>query len=400
MKTTEWDIVIAGGGPAGLEAAAAAAQTGCSVLVLEQSSQIGMPTRTSGGSFISEMQALGVPEHLYHPIRSCRFIAPEQSVIFEYSVPRLCVMDVCGVFQFLAQRAANAGAHIALGTAALSPILENGVVLGVRAKDRTNRERMIRSRLVIDATGYHALLLKQTPANPRFSRFGVGAEYDLFAPRYNQDEALLIVGNQIAPAGYAWMLPWGNARVRVGVGVIHPDSDAKPDRYLEALIQNASRWDVELEGAQPIEHHFGLIPSSGLADSFISDGILAAGDAAGQASALVGEGIRWAMKAGQMAGAIAACAIRCGDVSTRFLRQYEARWRSEYGRNLAIAYEINKRIAGWRDTEWNRGAELLRLLTSEQFAHALASNFMARWTAALLLSHPISIGKSLRHLVL
>jgi len=399
MKTTEWDIVIAGGGPAGLEAAAAAAQAGCSVLVLEQSSQIGMPTRTSGGSFISEMQALGIPENLYHPVRSCRFIAPEQSAVFKYPVPQLCVMDVRGVFQFLAQRAANAGAHIALATTALSPILENGVVRGVRAKDRTSRERMIRSRLVIDATGYRALLLKQTTADPSFSRFGVGAEYDLFAPRYNQDEALLIVGNQIAPAGYAWMLPWGNARVRVGVGVIHPDSDANPDRYLEALIQNASRWDVELEGAQPIEHHSGLIPSSGLAQSFVSDGILAAGDAAGQASALVGEGIRWAMKAGQMAGGTAARAIRCGDVSASFLRQYEAQWRSAYGRDLAIAYEINKRIAAWGDTEWNRGAELLRLLTAEQFAHALASNFIARWTAALLFSHPVAIGKSLRHLM-
>ncbi|MGH9655631.1 MAG: FAD-dependent oxidoreductase, partial [Bryobacteraceae bacterium] len=46
----ETDIVIAGGGPAGLEAATAAAQAGCRVTLLEQSNQIGTPTRTSGGS--------------------------------------------------------------------------------------------------------------------------------------------------------------------------------------------------------------------------------------------------------------------------------------------------------------------------------------------------------------
>jgi digeranylgeranylglycerophospholipid reductase len=384
----ETDIVIAGGGPAGLEAATTAAQVGCRVTLLEQSSQIGTPTRTSGGSFIPEMEALGVPPSLYHPVRRCRFVAPERSAVFSYPDPVLCVLDVRAVFQFLALRAAAAGASILVGTTAVEPILHRSVVRGIRAKDQVHQEFAIDARVVVDATGYRSSLLKQTPAGPACKRFGVGAEYDLFAPHYDQDEALLIVGNQTAPAGYAWMLPWGGNRVRVGVGVIHPDATARPEAHLDALVENASAWNVDLRGAQPMEYHFGLIPSEGLAETFVSDGILAAGDAAGQASALVGEGIRWAMKAGRMAGSVAADAVRTNDCSAHFLQRYQTQWRSEYGKNLAIAYEINKRISAWRDTDWNAGAELLSLLTSEQFAQALASHFLARWTARFLLANP------------
>src|SRR5438128_1337000 len=105
------DVVIAGGGPGGLAAAEAAARQGCSVIVVEQSNEFGTPTRTTGGSFIPEMQKLGIPSHLYHPIRTCRFVAPNNGAAFTYEQPLLCILDVRGVFQFLAQRAAGAGAR-------------------------------------------------------------------------------------------------------------------------------------------------------------------------------------------------------------------------------------------------------------------------------------------------
>ena len=55
-----WDAVIAGAGPAGLSAAERLASRGCSVLVLEQNHEVGSPIRTSGGSFIDELDALGI----------------------------------------------------------------------------------------------------------------------------------------------------------------------------------------------------------------------------------------------------------------------------------------------------------------------------------------------------
>src|SRR5579871_1970536 len=115
------DIIIAGGGPAGLSAAETAARRGARVLVLEQNHEIGSPIRTSGGSFIDELDALGIPAHLYHPISRVRFTSPGNAASFDYPKPTLCVIDVRGVFQFLAERAIVAGARIRLSTAATTP---------------------------------------------------------------------------------------------------------------------------------------------------------------------------------------------------------------------------------------------------------------------------------------
>jgi len=135
MPLNAMDAVVAGAGPAGLAAAETLARRGRSVMVLEQNHEIGSPIRTSGGSFIDELDALGIPSRLYHPISRVRFISPNNSAAFEYSKPALCVIDVRAVFQFLAERAIEAGARIRLATAATAPILDGGAVTGVRTRD-------------------------------------------------------------------------------------------------------------------------------------------------------------------------------------------------------------------------------------------------------------------------
>src|SRR5262249_40523347 len=145
--------------------------------------------------------------------------------------------------------------------------------------------------IVIDAGGYKAAFSKSASLHPGFERFGVGAEQELIAPRCRQDEAVLIVGSRYAPAGYGWVFPWGNSRGRVGVGVLHADSDANPREHLAVFTREAGQVGVDLTDSTVVEDHFGLIPSDGLPKRLVSDGIMAVGDAAGQPSLVVGEGI-------------------------------------------------------------------------------------------------------------
>ncbi len=370
-----FDAVIAGAGPAGLSAAETIARRGRTVLVLEQNHEIGSPIRTSGGSFIAELERLGIPAELYHPIRRVRFLAPNNAAHFDYPQPTLCVIDVRRVFQFLAERAIRAGARIRLATAVEGPVLENGRVTGVRT-----RAESIEARVVIDATGYRSTVLKQAGLDPGFARFGAGAEYDLFAPFCDQNEAVLIVGGA-APSGYAWVFPWGRGRVRVGVGIIHPDHRGQPEKFLDRLIDDLPRLGVDLRGAQAVEKHAGLIPSERFARRFSGDGILGAGDAAGHASSLVGEGIRWAMYAGKMAGETVADALDRNDVSRAALSAFEKKWRRKFGLNLSLAHRINQRIARWDDEKWDRRTEILKKLSPEQFAEALKTNLTGVWRA-------------------
>ena len=371
---SDFEVVIAGGGPGGLAAAEAAARAGASVAVFEKNAEIGSPTRTSGGSFIRDLEELGIPEHLYHPVKTCRFISPNRSARFEYDLPIACAIDVRRTYQFLAQRAILAGARIFPACTVLDPIVDGGDVSGVRVKNFRGLESDVRARVVIDASGYRASLLKKAGVGNGHQRFGVGAEYDLFAPHYNEQEVVLIVGSQVAPCGYAWALPWGDHRVRLGVGVIHADTNANPEDYLNRLVENAERFGMDLRGAQPVEYHTGLIPSDGLSERFTGSGIMGVGDAAGQPSALLGEGIRWAIWAGHMSGEVAAESIHSRDYSAAFLSRYEKRWRSKFGANLRAAHEINKRIATWSDERWDWGTDTLARLTPLQFAQALRSD--------------------------
>lgn len=377
------NAIIAGGGPAGLSAAAQIAARGHSVLLVEEGHEIGSPIRTSGGSFIDELDALGIPANLYHPIWRVRFLSPNNAAVFDYARPSFCVIDVRGVFQFLAERAIAAGATIRLATRAVGLTVANDVVTGVRTSVED-----LPCQVVIDATGYRAALLKQAGLDPGFRRFGAGAEYDFYAPHCDQREALLIAGEQLAPSGYAWIFPWGRKRVRVGVGIIHPDSSAHPDFYLNRLVENADKWGVNLKGAQPVEHHSGLIPSERFAASFSGDGILAVGDAAGQASTLAGEGIRWAIQAGRMAGDVAAAAIEKGDVSRDALSAFDRKWRRKFGADLRLAQRINRRIAKWDDRKWDQRLEIVKLLSPEQFAEALKSNLTGIWLWKFLVANP------------
>ncbi len=378
-----YDVIVAGGGPAGLSAAEVVARRGRSVLVLEQNHEIGSPIRTSGGSFIDELETLGIPPSLYHPISRVRFLSPNNAAVYDYPRPQLCVIDVRGVFQFLASRAIEAGARIQLATAAVAPVLKDGVVTGV-----TTRGGTLYSEVLIDATGYRSTLLKQAGLDPGMRRFGVGAEYDLLAPHCNEAEVVLLVGSELAPSGYAWVFPWGRHRVRVGVGIIHPDSSAKPDAYLDQLMAGLSRFGVDLRGAQPIEHHSGLIPSECFAAHFAGDGILGVGDAAGQASSLLGEGIRWAIHAGRMAGEVAAGAIEKGDTSRGALARFERRWIKQYGNDLRLAHKINERIARWDDRKWDERLEVLKLLSPAQFVEALKTNLTGGWVLRFLAANP------------
>jgi digeranylgeranylglycerophospholipid reductase len=376
------EAIVVGGGPAGLSAAVVLARAGRATTVLEQNHEIGSPIRTSGGSFIEEMKALEIPERLYHPISQVRFLSPGNAATFDYPVPRFCVLDVRGTFQYLAERAIEAGARIHLATRAEGPIVEDGMVRGVRTALGE-----LRSKLVIDATGYRSTLLKQAGLDPGFQRFGVGSEYDLFAPHCDPEEAVLLVGGAVAPSGYAWVFPWGRGRVRVGVGVIHPDSRAKPEDYLDNLVSSAERFGINLKGAQPVEHHSGLIPSEQFLERFAGDGILGIGDAVGNASSLLGEGIRWAIHAGRMAGEVAAQAIGRGDVSRGALEPFERHWRKRYGADLRLAHRINLRIANWDDRTWDQRTELLKLLTPDQFAEAMKTNLRGRWLWRFAASH-------------
>lgn len=386
--TEKCDVLIVGGGPAGLAAAEAASKLNVRAIVLERQNEIGYPVHTSGGSWISDMKALGFPENLYHPVTKVVFVSPNCEVPLNYHPAVACVLDVRGVYQHLASRAIAAGAIIRVRHTVETTVVENDRIVGVTAKNHRSERITIHAPVTIDASGFSRHVGVRTGMGNAFHRYGYGAEYDLYAPNYPQDELFLIMGSNFAPRGYAWAFPRGNGRVRLGVGVLHPDCDDDARAYLDTIIRDLPQLSDKFKDASPIEFHTGLFPSEGPLERFSQNGLLVAGDAGGQGSTLVGEGIRFAIYSGQMAGSIAAEAVKTGDTSAAFLGRFDKQWRARFGRDMDIAYVINKHIANYSDEQWDNALQLMKRLTPAQVAQALRGDFSVGLIMGVLARNP------------
>ncbi len=382
------DVLIVGGGPAGLAAAEAAAKLGARALVLERQNEIGYPVHTSGGSWVSDMRALGIPEHLYHAIQKVYFVSPHREVPLYYDPAVACVIDVRGVYQHLAGRAVSAGAGIRVRHTVEQTLVENGRVRGVTAKTHVGERISVTAPVTIDASGVARHVGVRTEMGKAFHRYGFGAEYDLYAPNYPQDELYLIMGSQFAPRGYAWAFPRGNGRVRLGVGVLHPDCDDDARVYLDRIMHELPQFVGKFKDASPLEYHTGLFPSEGPMERFSRDGLLLAGDSGGHGSTLVGEGIRFAIYSGQLAGQVAAEAVKAGDTSEKFLSRFDRQWRARFGRDMEISYLINKHIANYSDEQWDNALDLMKRLTPAQMAQALRGDYSAGLIMGILARNP------------
>jgi len=371
-------VAVVGGGPAGLSAARAAAAGGRRVVVFERGSAIGEPVRTSGGSFIGPLRRLGVPAECWWPVRRIRMVGPGSQLVMSYRRPVACVLDVRRTYQWLAQRALDAGAGIRLRAHVMGPLVEAGRVRGVRVRDPFHAAEDLPARTVIDASGQTGLVARAAGLRGVAARSAVGMEVELHAPRYDQDEAMLIVGDEAAPSGYGWAFPCGAGRVRVGVGVLRPDTAAEPRVLLDRLLGRIPALAASDSG--PLELHSGLMPviAPGAA-GLVTDGVLAVGDAAGQGSALVGEGIRYAILAGQLAGR----AVAAGREA-----EYPAAWQRAVGRDLELAYALHTRISAYRDDDWDRALALLGRLGPRQFSQGLAGRFTLGWALGVLVTRP------------
>lgn len=384
--TETCDVVVVGGGPAGLTAAAAAAKAGAETIVFERQNEIGYPIHTSGASWVDAMESFDIPQHLYHQVSRLVFIGP--STEFEIHKAGVgCILDIRGLYQHLATRAVAAGATIRLRHRVDTPQLENGRVVGVSYKDHTGARRELRAPMTIDASGYSRTISRKSGLAPEFHRYGFGAEYDLYAPNYPADSVYLIVGSELAPHGYAWLCARGEGRVRVGVGIIHPDCKDDPRDYLDKVMKLPQVVKL-LKDASPIEYHTGLFPSEPHSPSFSQPGLLLAGDTGAQGSTFVGEGIRFAMYSGDMAGDMAARAVASNDFSAEFLRTYDKDWQERFGRDIRLSYFFNERIAQFTDERWDKALKVLEKLSADQVAQLIKAEFSPKFFLGLAAKMP------------
>jgi digeranylgeranylglycerophospholipid reductase len=399
-KEEKFDIAVVGGGPAGLSAAYTAAKGGAKVVLFEKDQSIAHNIRTSGVTWISEMERLGIPSKFYNPIQNYRFVSPSNDVLITGNVSKSCVLDIRATYQHLAFLAAKEGAELMIKSNVIDVIKDGHRVAGV--KTNTPKGNLtVHSTLVIDASGFNMSVARKAGLAGQWKRYGVGAEYECYCDDIDSTTWVLMVGQKYSDAGYAWLFPVSRNRVRIGVGIGRPESNAEPLEKLHKIMEKRFKPldEVRQGKIQPLELHYGFIPNEGVRRSSIADGIIMVGDSAGQSNPLVLEGIRYAIEFGRLAGKVGADSLSHNS-DRESLLEYERSWKAKAESKIHSALKVQMRWLGLTDEEWDKEIEILRDMTVQEFLDFIKADFTSANMMKLALHHPKIAARQLFNMIL
>jgi len=208
-----------------------------------------------------------------------------------------------------------------------------------------------------------------------------------------------MVGRQYSEAGYAWIFPLSKNRVRIGVGIGRPESNAEPLDKLHDILEKRPKPLDALGKIQPVELHYGFIPNEGVRQISIAEGLLMVGDSAGQSNPLVLEGIRYAIEFGRLAGEVGSRSLTHA-ASRESLLDYEKYWKAKVESKIQSALKVQTRWLGLTDEEWDKEIEILRDMTVDEFLDFIKADFTAAKMMKLALHHPKLAARQLFNMIL
>ena len=313
--TNSCDVAVVGAGPAGSCAAYESSKAGFRTIVLEEDRTVGVPIQCGEGLSAKAFENLGIqPQDSFVARRIGRFVLyfPDGSSAGIRTRGFTLHRDLFD--QYLADRAVDAGATLvtsakAVGYERSSSTLRIATEKGVEE---------VKCRILIGCDGPKSRVAEWSGLMRREAwKTGLIRAYELRIQGVSSDSFDFYFSPELAPGGYLWVFPKGENFSNVGIATFAPDSVRRLNEFME---RNGFRGQV-------MKRIAGVIPAKGPLERSYGDGVMVAGDAAGQTNPLFFGGIHTAMLCGRLAGQTASEALAAGDTSAAFLERYEERWR-------------------------------------------------------------------------
>jgi menaquinone-9 beta-reductase len=349
------DVIVVGAGPAGSATAFYLASAGLDVLVLEKSR---FPREKVCGDglaprAVKALTGMGVPlDQSDGWVRSkgLRIVGgggrielnwPELSSFPGYSLVR----SRLDFDQILARHAEKSGARVLEGVNVTGPLRDDrtGRVIGVTAhetSDGEKTERTFRGRVVVAADGNSSRLSVAMGLRKRDDRpLGVAVRSYYTSPRHDDDylEAWLDLwdGEKLLP-GYGWIFGMGDGTSNVGLGLLNT-SEAFGNIDYRVLLRRwlagmPAEWGLTEENrTQPVRG--AALPMGFNRTPHYTSGVLLVGDAGGMVNPFNGEGIGYALEAGEIAARtiVQALARPAAADTEAVLRTYPVQLKDAWG---------------------------------------------------------------------
>jgi len=255
------------------------------------------------------------------------------------------VIDRTRFDRTLAEEAVRKGSDLILDTRVRS-VERRDEEMVLNSLQRSHKTE-IRSRVVIGADGIQSIAARYPGIKVErriFSAFEIETS-SVITPSNMVD---IFTGKEIAPGFFAWIVPTGDGGGRVGLA-----APGNAHAHFKKLEEHRD-WAMYFNKNRAYHYIAGGIHIGPPARRSYSDGLLIAGDAAGQVKATSGGGIYMGLRAAIHAISVVKEALELEDISASRLKKYQDRWMADIGRELSTAYRIHRIYSSFTDRELNR----------------------------------------------
>ena len=345
------DVVVIGGGPSGSATATLLAKKGYKVELYEREhfprfhigesliphtypvlERLGMLDQMKGSHFIKKYSVQFVTEHgkISEPFYFADHRDHEASQTWQV---RRAEFD-----HMLLKNAQSSGVAVHEGARVMSVIFEGDRAVGIKVKPAGQPERVVRAKVVVDASGQSSLILDRLDLRTWDNELKKAAVWTYWKGAYRdtgKDEGATIVLQTKDKAGWFWYIPLHDDIVSVGVVANH-----------DYLFQNRASKDLEKVYFEEVERCPGLQPRlanatrhesfraqkeySYRASKAAGNGWCLVGDAFGFLDPLYSSGVLLALTSASMASDAIGNALAANDTSETMLRK----WEPEYVKGM------------------------------------------------------------------
>lgn len=344
------DVIVVGAGCVGSYAARGLAEKGYDVQVLDKDREVGDSVNCTGIIGAEAFSSLDLPEGaIQNVLRSIKIFGPSgRAVSYRPVDPMAYIVNRVQFDQLLAKRAAQNGASYLMDTLVERiEVYEEGVRIHVlTAGDR----RTLEGKVCILATGYGG----KTPPVPGIGEISNSIQgVQLEAEMSEVDTTEVYLGRSLTPGGFAWVVPIGNSKCKIGLLSRQQGGD-QLRKFLDvpSIAERLRRWDGKIRA--------NMIPLAPISKSY-SDRLLVVGEAAGQTKITTAGGIYYGFLCADVATEILEKAFAHNDFSEKSLLPYEARWKSLLRDEQRMGSHLQQIFSKLSDRQIDAVVELARV---------------------------------------
>jgi digeranylgeranylglycerophospholipid reductase len=369
------DVVVIGAGPVGCYTAYGLSRKGLEVLVVEKENTPKSTPICTGVIGVEAFDEFDLPRSsILATVRDVHLYSPSgKTIVYRPSLPQAYAVDRATFDEELKRMAEDAGAVFCDDMTCKDIRIAYDCV-----ELTTNRSpEPLRAKCLVLAAGY----------NPGLAlRLGLGRITDHFEGVQTEAEVAdltateIYLGHSVAPLSFAWMLPIGGTKARIGL-TTRRNGPTFLGRFLES---SAVRGRLQTAGAISRK----LIPYGQLKRSY-TERTLVVGEAAGQVKSTTHGGIYYGLIGARCAIETIGNAFQTGDFGASALSDYERRWREILEREIDRGFLLRRFFSRLSDRHMDK---LFELTSKDGIMAAVHEKARFDWHQGIissLVEHPL-----------